>query len=332
MRVSGYVLCSLARDTHLPKDEPSDSFLRPHGQRPNQAGGSINNAGLFGGAAGVRLFWSLPAIPGNADRIGLIASPGVPCDGHRDADLLRWVVSADLHHVCGLARHGRHSPGVASGSTLEVCSEHPPGLGSHKPHGLRNHRGMAISRLFAGQTAVFVQSKTRGAVVEASLAPVSANTSQTGYFILGGLTAIALCVLLLHSAGSTRSAAASSCGAVCIRAWGWSILSARMQERETCWARSKPPITLITEAVEAGFVRITGPFSEASSFASASLACLAFCYTYWRKTKSRLAQWLAGILLFLTILSTSSDRLRQSGSPVPSGRLLDVGFSPQGAG
>src|SRR5689334_20413523 len=38
-------------------------------------------------------------------------------------------------------------------------------------------------RFFAGQTAVFVQSKIRGTVVEASLAPVSGNLSQTGYFI-----------------------------------------------------------------------------------------------------------------------------------------------------
>ncbi|WP_244620097.1 hypothetical protein [Mesorhizobium sp. NFR06] len=56
-----------------------------------------------------------------------------------------------------------------------------------------------LPRFFAGQTVVFVQAKTRGAVVEASLQPVSANISQTGYLVLGGLTAIALGVLLLHS-------------------------------------------------------------------------------------------------------------------------------------
>jgi hypothetical protein len=54
-------------------------------------------------------------------------------------------------------------------------------------------------RFFAGQTTVFVQSKMRGAVVEASLAPVSGNISQAGYFILGGLTTVALCTLLLHA-------------------------------------------------------------------------------------------------------------------------------------
>ncbi|WP_095080685.1 hypothetical protein [Mesorhizobium sophorae] len=162
-------------------------------------------------------------------------------------------------------------------------------------------------RFFAGQTAVFVQSKTRGAVVEASLAPVSANTSQTGYFILGGLTAIALCVLLLHSQriDQVRRGFFLWCGLHT----GMGLVD--FIGKNAGLGDLLAPIrtanyALITEAVEQGFVRITGPFAEASSFASVSLACLAFCYTYWRKTKSRLAQWLAGILLFLTILSTSS--------------------------
>jgi len=162
-------------------------------------------------------------------------------------------------------------------------------------------------RFFAGQTAVFVQSKTRGAVVEASLAPVSANTSQTGYFILGGLTAIALCVLLLHSQriDQVRRGFFLWCGLHT----GMGLVD--FIGKNAGLGDLLAPIrtanyALITEAVEQGFVRITGPFAEASSFASVSLACLAFCYTYWRKTKSRLAQSLAGILLFLTILSTSS--------------------------
>jgi hypothetical protein len=149
-------------------------------------------------------------------------------------------------------------------------------------------------RFFAGQTAVFVQSKIRGAVVEAPLAPVSGNISQTGYFILGGLTAIALCALLPHS--NRIDQVRRSFFLWCSLHTGMGLVA---PIRTANYA-------LMTEAVEAGFVRITGPFSEASSFASVSLACLAFCYTYWRKTKSRLAQWLAGILLFLTVLSTSS--------------------------
>ncbi|TGS82664.1 hypothetical protein EN817_26190 [Mesorhizobium sp. M3A.F.Ca.ET.174.01.1.1] len=162
-------------------------------------------------------------------------------------------------------------------------------------------------RFFAGQTVVFVQAKTRGGVVEAALAPVSGNISQTGYFILGGLTAIALCTLLLHSNRIDQ-----------IRRgfFLWCGLHAGMGLIDFVGKNSGAgdllaPIRtasyqIMTGAIEAGFVRINGAFSEASSFAGASLACLAFSYTYWRKTKSHLAQWLAGILLFLTILSTSS--------------------------
>lgn len=162
-------------------------------------------------------------------------------------------------------------------------------------------------RFFAGQTAVFVQSKIRGTVVEASLAPVSGNISQTGYFILGGLTTIALCTLLLH---------ADRLDQIRRGFFLWCGLHAAMGIVDFVGKNAGvgdvlAPIrtanyAIISDAYEAGFARITGPFSEASSFAAASLACLAFCYTYWRRTKSPLAQWLSGILLFLTILSTSS--------------------------
>lgn len=162
-------------------------------------------------------------------------------------------------------------------------------------------------RFFAGQTAVFVQSKIRGTVVEASLTPVSGNISQTGYFILGGLTTIVICTLLLHAERIDQ-----------IRRgfFLWCSLHAGMGVVDFIGKNAGigdilAPIrtanyAIISNAYEAGFARITGPFSEASSFAGASLACLAFSYTYWRRTKSRFSQWLSVILLFLTILSTSS--------------------------
>jgi hypothetical protein len=162
-------------------------------------------------------------------------------------------------------------------------------------------------RFFAGQTSVFVQSKTRLAVVEASLAPVSGNISQTGYFILGGLTAIALCALLLHSdrIDQVRRGFFLWCG---LHAGMGLIdfIGKNAGAGELLGPIKTANYAIITGAMEAGFSRITGAFSEASSFGGVSLACLAFCYTYWRKTKSRLAQWLAAILLFLVVLSTSS--------------------------
>ena len=57
---------------------------------------------------------------------------------------------------------------------------------------------LLFPRLFAGRTTVFVLSPQRQGIVEASLAPVSGNISQTAYFVLGGLTAMALYMLLLH--------------------------------------------------------------------------------------------------------------------------------------
>lgn len=162
-------------------------------------------------------------------------------------------------------------------------------------------------RFFAGQTVVFVQSKIRGTVVEASLTPVSGNISQTGYFILGGLTAIALCTLLLHGEriDQIRRGFFLWCG---LHA-GMGVID--FVGKNAGIGDMLAPIrtanyAIISNAYEAGFARITGPFSEASSFAGASLACLAFSYTYWRRTKSRLSLWLSVILLFLTTLSTSS--------------------------
>lgn len=162
-------------------------------------------------------------------------------------------------------------------------------------------------RFFAGQTVVFVQSKIRGTVVEASLTPVSGNISQTGYFILGGLTTIALCTLLLHEEriDQIRRGFFLWCG---LHA-GMGVVD--FVGKNAGIGDMLAPIrtanyAIISNAYEAGFARITGPFSEASSFAGASLACLAFSYTYWRRTKSRLSLWLSVILLSLTILSTSS--------------------------
>ncbi|MEY9324838.1 hypothetical protein [Sinorhizobium fredii] len=162
-------------------------------------------------------------------------------------------------------------------------------------------------RLFAGQTSVFVQGAIRGGVVEASLAPVSGNITQTGYFVLGGLTAIALCVLLLHEDRIDRIRRGFLL---------WSGLHAGMGLLDLIGKIAgagdvlRPIRTasyaMLTELMEGRFWRITGANSEASAFGGISLACLAFCYVYWRKTKSQLAQGLSAVLLALAVLSTSS--------------------------
>ncbi|CCF00177.1 conserved hypothetical membrane protein (plasmid) [Sinorhizobium fredii HH103] len=162
-------------------------------------------------------------------------------------------------------------------------------------------------RLFAGQISVFVQSPTRRGIVEASLAPVSGNITQTGYFVLGGLTTIALCVLLLHE---------DRIDAIRRGFFLWCGLHAGMGLLDLIGKHAgagdilRPMRTasyaMLTEVTEGGFWRIAGAQSEASAFGGVSLVCLAFCYVYWRNTKSRLAQALSALLLVLLLLSTSS--------------------------
>ncbi|MCO5964828.1 hypothetical protein [Sinorhizobium meliloti] len=162
-------------------------------------------------------------------------------------------------------------------------------------------------RLFAGQTSVFVQGATRGGVVEASLAPVSGNITQTGYFVLGGLTTIALCVLLLQ--GDRIEAIRRGFFLWCVLHAGMGLLDL-MGKLAKAGDILRPIRTasyaMLTNVMEGGFWRITGANSEASAFGGISLTCLGFCYVYWRKTKSRLAQGLCALLLMLLILSTSS--------------------------
>src|SRR5205085_8878785 len=63
---------------------------------------------------------------------------------------------------------------------------------------------------------------------------------------------------------------------------------------------------MLTDNEVGGFWRITGGFSEASAFAGMGVSCLAFVFTYWRATGSRLALTLTLALIALLVLSTSS--------------------------
>ncbi len=162
-------------------------------------------------------------------------------------------------------------------------------------------------RFFAGQTSVFVQAAMRRGVIEAPLAPVSGNITQTGYFVLGGLTAIALCVLLLHEnrLESIRRGFLLWCSVHVV--FGLLDLLGKVAGAGDILSPIRTAsYAMLTEVIENGFWRITGAASEASSFGGGSLVCLSFCYVYWRKTKSRVAQALAFLLLVLLLLSTSS--------------------------
>jgi hypothetical protein len=164
-----------------------------------------------------------------------------------------------------------------------------------------------LPRLFAGQISVFVQTKTRKGVVESVLEPVSANTTQTAYFILGGLTAIALCVLLQR--GDRLKHVRRGFFVWCCLHTGLGLVDfiGKLAGAGDVLAPIRTAgYAMLTGDSQAGFSRIAGAYSEASTFGAASLACLAFTYTYWRKTKSVLAQWLTVTVFLLIVLSTSS--------------------------
>ncbi len=165
-----------------------------------------------------------------------------------------------------------------------------------------------LPRLFAGKTTAFTQSALyRGIVVETPLAPVSGNISQTAYFLAGGLAAIALCTMLVH--GDRLAQVRRGFFVWCILHSGLGVLDLGGKlagAGDVLLPIRTASYAMLTQSTAAGFWRIAGPYSEASAFGAASLACLAFTYTYWRKTGSWPAKHLSIILLALLLLSTSS--------------------------
>ena len=162
-------------------------------------------------------------------------------------------------------------------------------------------------RLFAGQTTVFVVSKLRQGVVEAALEPVSGNITQAGYFVMGGLTTIGLSIFLLNSKRIYDVRSGFFIMVTLHAAMGLVDLLGKLARLGDVL---KPIRTanyaMLTNESASSFFRIAGAFSEASAFGASSLACLAFTYTYWRKTGAVTAQWLSLLLFVLLLLSTSS--------------------------
>ena len=162
-------------------------------------------------------------------------------------------------------------------------------------------------RLFAGQTTSFVQSPQRFGVIEVPLSPVSGNISQTGYFLLGGFTAIALTLILFHRDRFDLVRKGVLLFVIAHTAMGLIDLAGKLGGvGDLLEPIRTASYVMLTETSEAGFARITGAYSEASGFGGMSLACIAFVYVDWRRTGSRLSAALTVILLLLLLLSTSS--------------------------
>ncbi len=162
-------------------------------------------------------------------------------------------------------------------------------------------------RLFAGQTTSFVQSPQRFGVIEVPLSPVSGNISQTGYFLLGGFTAIALTLILFHRDRFDLVRKGVLLFVIAHTAMGLIDFACKLGGvGDLLEPIRTASYVMLTETSEAGFARITGAYSEASGFGGMSLACIAFVYVDWRRTGSRLSAALTVVLLVLLLLSTSS--------------------------
>jgi hypothetical protein len=162
-----------------------------------------------------------------------------------------------------------------------------------------------LPRLFEGQTAAFIP--IRGMIREVTLAPASGNITQPGYFTLGTLTFFALCVLMLRRDHMKLVLKGFLAFAVIHAGLGILDLASKFAGAGDVLRPIRTAnFALLTEVAHAGFWRITGGFPEASSFGITSLACLGFCYAYWRHTSSRFVFVLTGIMLVLVLLSTSS--------------------------
>lgn len=162
-------------------------------------------------------------------------------------------------------------------------------------------------RLFAGHVGVFVASREKDGVFEVPLMPVSGNITQTGYFVLGGLIFIAVCILLSRRR-HLEDIRLGFLALACINAAGGLIdFAGKLLGIGDVLAPVRTAsYEMLTNAEQAGFARIVGLCPEASTFGSLSLACAAFTYVYWRETKSRLAAVLTAILVVLILLSTST--------------------------
>lgn len=162
-------------------------------------------------------------------------------------------------------------------------------------------------RLFAGQTSVFIASRTSRGVYETALGPSSANVTQTAYFTLGILVFLALCLLLRRREALVDVKRGFFLWFGLHTAMGMLDLAGKMAGAGDVLAPIRTAsYAMLTLTMEGGFWRIAGSYSEASTFGAVSLAGLAFSYTYWRWTGSRFAAAIAAALFLLLLLSTST--------------------------
>lgn len=160
-------------------------------------------------------------------------------------------------------------------------------------------------RLFAGATSAHII--VEGAVVEAPLGPVSGNITQTLYLTIGVFLFLGLCLLLQKREYWRTVERGFFAFAIVHAAFGvLDILSKIAGAGDIFAPLRNASYGMLTEVMHGSFWRIVGAYPEASTFAGFTLPALAFTFTHWRQTGSRLAFSLALILLLLLVFSTSS--------------------------
>jgi len=162
-----------------------------------------------------------------------------------------------------------------------------------------------LPRIFAGQTFVF-PARTIGYTLP--LEPAMSNVTQSIYLI-----ADFICFILLYTyAGTiegkrTLGNAALVCAALNLMFAAVDLLTYFTGTTELLSFIRNANYGLLNETELAGLKRITGSFTEASSFGAATLGYFAFTIKLWlSRIRPRLTFILTGLSLFALLYSTST--------------------------
>jgi hypothetical protein len=162
-----------------------------------------------------------------------------------------------------------------------------------------------LPRLFEGQTLIFPVRAENS--LTAPLAPSTANLTQSVYFI-GNL----VCFLLLSAYANSGSGklvlwrAAIYCAALNLAFGALDLITYFTNTGELLSFIRNANYALLSETEMAGFKRIVGSFTEASSYASSTLGYFAFTSRLWLLSVNPVATGTLAFLSLVALLFTTS--------------------------
>jgi hypothetical protein len=167
-----------------------------------------------------------------------------------------------------------------------------------------------LPRIFAGQATIFIPQRIDGqggGIVEAVLTPVTGNVTQTAYFLLGIMTFFGVSVLLLQRKMFLAvKQGFFACATVHVLIGGIDLGGKLAGVPDILVPLRSASYAMVTGVDIVGIWRIAGAYSEASAFGGATVALLAFTFSYWKLARSTCALALTIALSALLVLSTSS--------------------------